>query len=177
MPKQSNPSILFKVLNTICKENKDFKKDLQLNFIGDISDEVEIEISKNNLLENTSFLGYVAHKKAIAFQQKAQVLLLLIPNVKNSKGILTGKLFEYLAAKRPILALGDEDGDLSDILKETNAGVVIGFNNEEKLLLEILKLYQQYKQGNLVVSSKNIEKYHRKELTKKLASIIKNVTN
>ncbi|MCI2227647.1 glycosyltransferase family 4 protein [Polaribacter sp. MSW13] len=175
LPKQSNPKVLFKVLQELCVQNEDFKNDLKLNFIGDISDEVKVQISQNNLLDNTSFFGYVSHNKAIECQKKAQVLLLLIPNVENSKGILTGKLFEYLTAKRPILAIGPEDGDLSEILKETNAGVVIDFENEEKLSLEIEKLYHQYKTGNLEVSSKNIEKYHRKELTKELALVIKSL--
>ncbi|MGJ8743736.1 glycosyltransferase family 4 protein [Polaribacter sp.] len=175
LPKQSNPSSLFKVLNVLCEENINFKNDLVLNFIGDISDEVKKEIDDTNLNANTIFKGYVAHEEAIQYQKQAQVLLLLIPNIKKSKGILTGKLFEYLTAKRPILALGPEEGDLATILKETNAGVVISFDNEEKLAREIRALYHQYKKGNLVGNSKNIGKYHRKELTKELASIIKSL--
>jgi len=175
LPKQSNPKLFFKVLNELCLQNTDFKNDLKLNFIGDISDEVKEEILQNNLLENTNFVGYVAHDKAIEYQKKAQVLLLLIPNVEKSKGILTGKLFEYLTTKRPILAIGPEDGDLSDIVRETNSGVVVDFNNEVKLSSEILKLYDQYKKGSLLVASKNIKRYHRKELTKELAFIIKSL--
>jgi glycosyltransferase involved in cell wall biosynthesis len=175
LPKQSNPKILFKVLKEICEQNKDFKKDLKLNFIGDISDEIKRELQHNHLIEISSFIGYVAHQKAIDFQNKAQVLLLLIPNVENPEGILTGKLFEYLTAKRPILAIGPENGDLAAILEDTKAGVVVGFNNEEYLKFKILELYQQYKDNSLVVKSKNIKKYHRKELTKQLASIIKNL--
>lgn len=175
LPKQSNPKLLFKVLNALCLENTDFKKDLELHFIGDISDEVKKEIQSYNLNKNTSFTGYVSHKEAIEYQKKAQVLLLLIPNVEKSEGILTGKLFEYLTAKRPILAMGAENGDLSEILKETNSGTVVSFKNEAKLTSEIKKLYHQYKTGNLVVNSKNIEQFHRKELTKKLSEIIKTI--
>jgi len=175
LPKQSNPRVFFKVLKELCSRNKDFKNDLKLNFIGDISDEVKTEISNNQLNENTNFVGYVNHKKAIEYQKKAQVLLLLIPNIEKSKGILTGKLFEYLTAKRPILAIGPEEGDLSKILKETNSGVVVDFDDEEKLSSEILKLYNQHKEGDLKVQSKNIEKYHRKQLSKKLAIIIKSL--
>lgn len=175
LPKQSNPKLFFKVLQKLCLENTAFKNDVKLNFIGDISDEVRAEIKLNNLEENTEFIGYVSHQKAIEYQKKAQVLLLLIPNVAKSEGILTGKLFEYLTAKRPILAMGSETGDLSEILKNTNAGVVIGFDNEEKLTSEIRALYQKYKEGNLAVNSKNIEQYHRKELTKNLSEIIKSL--
>ena len=143
-----------------------------MNFIGDISDAVKSAVFKNQLAENTHFIDYVDHAKAIDYQRKSQVLLLLIPNIKKNKGILTGKLFEYLIAKRPILAIGPEDGDLAKILGDTNAGVIVDFENDDKLFSTILQLYDQYKNGNLEVSSKNIKKYHRKELTKKVAFII-----
>lgn len=172
LPKQSNPKNLFRVLQVLCSQHKDFEKDLQLNFIGDISDVVKTAVFNNKLEENTRFIDYVDHTKALEYQQKAQVLLLLIPNVKKCKGILTGKLFEYLSAKRPILAIGPEDGDLADVIEDTNAGVIVDFDNNDKLSSEILKLYHQYKKGNLEVNSKNINKYHRKELTKKVAFII-----
>ena len=175
LPKQSNPKILFKVLNELCIDNSEFKNDLKLNFIGDISEDVKTEIEQNNLLDNTSFIGYVSHKLAIAYQKKAQVLLLLIPNVKKSEGILTGKLFEYLTAKRPILAFGSEKGDLSKILEETNSGTIVSYTNKEKLSTEIRTLYQKYKKGNLKVNSINIEQFHRKELTNKLSKIIKSL--
>ena len=175
LPVQSNPKFLFTVLNELCIENPDFKKDLNINFIGDISDVIKEDIETNNLSENTNFIGYVSHEKAIDYQKKAQVLLLLIPNVEKSEGILTGKLFEYLTAKRPILAIGPENGDLSEILKSTNAGVVVGFNNKEKLRIEIRTLYQQYKTGSLKVNSKNIDQFHRRELTRSLSRILKSL--
>lgn len=175
LPKQSNPVVFFKVLKKLCDANDEFKNDVQLLFVGDISSEVRLEIEKNNLAEITQIKGYVPHKESIEFQKKAQVLLLLIPNVPKSAGILTGKLFEYITAKRPILALGPENGDLAVILQNTNAGVVIDHQNEAKLSIEILRLYQQFKEGNLTVNSKNLAQFHRKNLTEQLASIIKNL--
>lgn len=175
LPKQSNPKVLFRVLHRLCEQNISFANDLKITFIGDISEEVKKEVLANNLTEKVSFMGYVSHHKAIEYQKKSQVLLLLIPNVKKSKGILTGKLFEYLTAKRPILAIGPEKGDLNDILNVTSAGVVVGFDNEEKLSKEILKLYQQYKKGILKVHATNIEQYHRRKLTEKLSEIIHNL--
>ena len=177
LPKQSNPTLFFNVLNKLCTQNTAFKNDLQINFIGDISEKVKIEIELNDLVENTNFVGYVSHQKAIAYQKKAQVLLLLIPDVKNNKGILTGKVFEYLMAKRPILAMGPEEGELSTILKETNAGVVINFDAEEKLEFQIRALYQKFKEGKLIVNATNIQKYHRKELTKNLAFLLKSLNS
>ena len=80
-----------------------------------------------------------------------------------------------MTSKRPILALGPEEGDLSEILEHTHSGVVIAHENEAKLSTEILRLYQQFKEGNLSVASKNIEQYHRQNLTSKLAKLIKSL--
>ncbi|WP_288956193.1 glycosyltransferase family 4 protein [uncultured Polaribacter sp.] len=175
LPQQSNPKTFLNVLKEICLENTAFKKDLRLNLIGDISDEVKREIENNNLIENSNFIGYVHHQKAIKYQKKAQVLLLLIPNVEKSEGILTGKLFEYLTANRPILALAPTQGDVSKVLKDTNTGEVIHFDDKVNLKTKVLELYQQYKSGKLVVKSNNIQQFHRKELTKQLATIIKSL--
>ncbi|MFB1040118.1 MAG: glycosyl transferase family 1, partial [Polaribacter sp.] len=63
------------------------------------------------------------------------------------------------------------------ILQETNSGVIVNFDAEEKLKLEIVALYQKYKEDKLTVNFNNIEKYHRKELTKKLAFILKSLNS
>jgi glycosyltransferase involved in cell wall biosynthesis len=175
LPKQSNPKLFFIALQKICIENADFKKDLKLNFIGDISDEVKNEIQINNLSENTEFFGYVSHKKAIEYQQKTQVLLLLIPNIANAQGILTGKLFEYLTTNRPIFAISPDNKDLEEILVQTNTGFMLDYKNELKIREAIEAMYHRYKKGFLGVDAKNIDKYHRKQLTKELAIIIKSL--
>lgn len=175
LPRQSNPIILWEVLKEISEENNEFKNDLQIVLTGNVSEEALSSIQENGLQSNLQQNGYVSHNEAIRLQKQAQTLLLLIPNTKNSKGILTGKLFEYITSKRPILAIGDEDGDLAEILQETNTGKVVGFENRVKLKSVILDLYARYKQQGLVVNSTNIEQYHRKNLTEKLSVIIKNL--
>ncbi|PQJ79043.1 glycosyltransferase family 4 protein [Polaribacter porphyrae] len=175
LPKQSNPKLFFKAVKRLCDENESFKNNIKLNFIGDISNDVKEDIYAYKLNNVTNFIGYVSHQKAIEYQKKAQVLLLLIPNVENSEGILTGKLFEYLTAKRPILALGKSKSDLSKILKDTNVGVVLNYDDEDKIYSEIKRLYHQYQKNELQVDSINIEQYHRKNLTQKLAELLKSL--
>ena len=73
LPKQSNPKKLFRVLQLLCSQNKNFKNDLQLNFIGDISDSVKRAVLKNQLANNTRFINYVDHSKAIEYQRGSKV--------------------------------------------------------------------------------------------------------
>jgi glycosyltransferase involved in cell wall biosynthesis len=112
----------------------------------------------------------------VEFQKKSQVLLLIVNNVPSAKGIITGKIFEYLIAKRPILSIAPTNGDLAEILKETNGGLVVDFGNNQTLKSAILNLYAKFKQGNLTAESKNIAQFHRKNLTKKVSELIYKIT-
>lgn len=171
-----NPKMLWDVLTKIISENKDFSKDFMLKLIGKVDASVVEEISARKLQDNVELIDYVTHKDVIEFQKKSQVLLLLLNNVPSAKGIITGKIFEYLMVNRPILAIAPKDGDLAEILNETNAGKVVDFEDNTTLKNTILELYSKYKHGNLSVNSKNIEQFHRRELTKKVAEILKELT-
>jgi hypothetical protein len=86
--------------------------------------------------------------------------------------ILTGKFFEYLAARRPILCLGPADGDAAAILAETHAGLLAGFGDVKVMKDNIRSLYKDYVNGSQGPKSTGIECYSRKELTLKLATLL-----
>ena len=169
-----NPTALWKILKEICLENPDFKSDLKIRLIGKIAKEVshDLNIFDSGIIEVVDYVSYAEVKK---YQLKTQVLLLCINNVPSARGIITGKIFEYLQAKRPILAIGPEDGDAAEILKNTNSGSIFGFENKQKLKQHILELYKDYKKNQLIVDSENIEQYHRRELTRKLAHLVRSI--
>ena len=176
MNSDRNPTILWKVLNEISNTNPNFKNDLRIKLIGKIDDAViqDLKVFDHNTIET---IPYLDHKDVSKYQASSQVLLLSINEVPSAKGIITGKIFEYLQAKRPILAIGPEDGDAAMILKNTNAGTIIGFKNKTVLKAAILNLYKDYKEGVLFVKSINIEQYHRKNITSQLAEVIKKVVS
>ncbi len=167
-----NPILLWKVLKEIGTENSQFLKDLNINLVG----KIDKNILENNLNKKVTIIDYLPHNKIDNFQNKSQLLLLVVNNVPSAKGIITGKIFEYLKAKRPILAIAPKDGDLATIINETESGIVVDFHDKELLKSTILAWYSLYKNENLKIKSKNIEQYHRKELTKKVATIIKAIT-
>ena len=176
MNSDRNPTILWEVLNEISNTNPSFKNDLRIKLIGKIDDAViqDLEVFDHNTIET---IPYLDHKDISKYQASSQVLLLSINEVPSAKGIITGKIFEYLQAKRPILAIGPEDGDAAMILKNTNAGIIVGFKNKTALKATILNLYKDYKQGVLFVKSIDIEQYHRKNITSQLAEVIKKVVS
>jgi len=87
-------------------------------------------------------------------------------------GITTGKLFEYLAAERPILCIGPNGGDADKILTETKGGLISGYEDSQTLEANIMYFYNKYKLGDLPSESVNIEKYSRKMLTGEVAEVL-----
>ncbi|MBK8489271.1 MAG: hypothetical protein IPL48_15995 [Bacteroidetes bacterium] len=103
---------------------------------------------------------------------KSTVLLLPLNDTPNVAGVIPGKLFEYLAAKRPILCIGDSTGDSAKIITECNAGYVCDFTDARAMKNALIDMYQKFRNNTLQVNSKNIEQYTRKGGAKKFAEIM-----
>lgn len=167
-----NPINLWKVLEELIMEDTDFAKNFKLKLIGTVSEEVINSIKNFKLDDNLEILGYVPHKEAINIQKRASVLLLIEIDSIDTRGIIPGKLFEYMMAKRPILAIGPEQWDVIRLLENTNAGQFFNYKEGKKLKEYILKLYQLYNQNKLTSHSYNIEQYSRRSLTAKLVELL-----
>lgn len=172
---ERNPVLLWRVLSEISNADTSFRADLQLNFAGAVSGEVEESLRQHGLLDHCFFLGYVPHAKAVALQRKSQLLLLVEMDRQETRAIIPGKLFEYLAARRPILAIGPAGSDMEGIIQETGAGKFFTYNEEARMKEELLQLYRKYKTGKLQVQAQGIEKYSRRALTESMASVIKDL--
>lgn len=172
-----NHPFFWKVLAELCQENKSFKNDLEIKLIGKVDQSVIQLIDEIGLKQNLKLISYLPHDEVVKSQLTSQLLYLPINNVPAAKGIITGKVFEYLQAKRPILAIAPTNGDLALILNETNAGKVVNFDDEKSLKNVVKDYYQHYQQHNLQVNSTNYQQYHRKNLTYQLSELIKKCVN
>lgn len=170
-----NPKTLWKVLGDICTENPEFRNDLQIQLVGKVDFSILEDIGNSGLNSQLLKIDYLSHSEAIIKQQSSQVLLLLINNSGNAKGILTGKFYEYLAAKRPILGVGPTDGEAAEVLLKTRGGVMVDFTDERATKESILDYYTRYKSNTLNVQSGSVERYSRKSLTGELATLLNNL--
>ena len=167
-----NPKTVWKVLSELCIENSGFKNDLQIQLVGKVDFSVLEDIRLLGLQDRLLKIDYLSHSKAIAKQRSSQVLMLLINNSENAKGILTGKFYEYLAAKRPILGVGPTDGDAAEVLHKTGGGVMVDFTDEQAMKQSILNYYTRYKSNTLNVQTGSVEKYSRRSLTKEMVALL-----
>nr|WP_299067737.1 glycosyltransferase family 4 protein [uncultured Allomuricauda sp.] len=167
-----NPTHFWQAIKVLIDENEDFKKQLKIQLIGVVGEEVLETVKENGLQSYVEQLGYLSHSDVLKAQQKSQILLLLEVDSAETKGIIPGKLFEYLNAGRPILAIGPSEWEAGKIVQETNAGAVFSHTDTTALKDLLLTWFKTYQKGKLALNSKGIQQFHRKELTKALANYI-----
>ena len=172
MTKSRNPTILWEILSSLAEENEKFKNRLEIKLVGKVDVTVMDSIEKFNLSSYVRKIKYLPHNEVVLEQRKSHLLLLVINDTPNAKGILTGKFFEYMSSGRPTLCIGPNDGDVAEIMRETEAGSVFESKDGEALKQYILKSFE----GNSAFKTNSfVEKYSRKLLTKKLVSILDSI--
>lgn len=169
---QRNPTLLWNVLSELIEEFPEFKANFQLVLVGNVSADIKASMDSAKLTSYLKVVGSVTHNEAVIYQRKTQVLLLIEANTTEASYIIPGKLFEYINANRPILALGPKQSDIPSILKDTQTGRYFDYENETALKIHILELFENYKTNSLSVASKDIERFSRKNCTKQLAEVL-----
>ena len=168
-----NEHQLWQALGELKSTDAHFASKLRIRLIGQVDQSVVHSLEACDLKDNTEIIPYIPHDQIQEQQTTSQVLLLLINNTPNAKGILTGKLFEYIAAGRPILCIGPEDGDAARIINETHSGTTVGFTNKEKMKQVIMDYYGHYSTAGLPNNTNtSVEKYSRKALTDEFAKTL-----
>ena len=168
---ERNPKFLWDSLEELFEGS--FKKDLQINFIGNTSEKIKKELSKRKFHNHVRFYDYVDYNRALELMCSSQALLMIEVNDEESSYAIPGKLFDYLNSKRPIISIGPNISEVSEILNNTNSGKFFNYHDKRNLKLYINQLYKSYKNGTNIISDKSkIDMFKRINLTKKLSEVI-----
>ena len=169
-----NPEVLWKVLSTGLKEGKWEK--LRIKLVGNVDGLVMQHIKQAGLTDLIERIPYCPHHEAVQHMMESSILLLPINNVFSAKGIVTGKLFEYMATGRSILGIGPPDGDAAVLIDETRTGQMFDYEDEEGVYSFLSKTYSNWiNQHNETPNQEAIAKYSRKGQTGQLAEILNNL--
>ena len=162
--------VFVKILKQLIDQNPTVK--IIFRFIGIYPVQLNELINELDLSKSIEYVEYVEHSKIFTYLNNTDALFLAIPEAKNNEGILTGKLFEYLAARKPILCIGPPNGDAAAIISECDAGKTFN-RNEEELILNYLQLLIDNHLNNkkLFFNNLNYLNYSRKNLTKQLTEL------
>lgn len=163
-------SFLEALINVV---NKHGSSKIKLQFVGRVSQKYRNIIDNSVLKSICTFVGHVDHDSSITYLKNSNALFLAIPDVSQNEGILTGKLFEYLAARKPIIAVGPPHGDASLIINECAAGKMFSYTDEQSISNYINDLYLKWVESSEHYSKSETYKiYSREKLTEKLAGLI-----
>ena len=167
-----NPKNLWKSLNSLCDENTEFNNKLEIHLSGNIDGEVLAEIESYSCLKaKVKQLGYLSHAQVLEQYNQADVLLLLLFNSKSGIGNYPGKIFEYFAAQKPILAFGPKSSDAERLIKNTNTGKYFSYD-DTNLKTDILDLFNNPNNFDF----ENMENFSREKLTYDLANLLNNLS-
>ncbi len=139
MTESAIPYNFFKALQTL--DNKS-KERIRIEFFGSINDKVIDMIKSHDLNDIVSFNGYLPHLEAKKEMQTADLLLLVIPNTINNELIITGKIFDYIGAQKPILCIGPKNGDAARLIEKYNIGLNFDYDEIEPIKAEIKNLLE-----------------------------------
>ena len=170
-----NPIALWKALAEINNENQSFRTDFKLDFYGSLADDVKQSILEQGLQNNLIVHGYVSHQESLHAINSANILLLTNFDNVASKGIIPGKLFEYMATGNPILAVGPADADVKKILQKTKAGDYFSHQQVNEIKTYILSIYNQWLRNpnqKFETNEAEVQQFNRKNLTKKLVEVV-----
>lgn len=164
-----NPSILWASLNELCDDNFEFAKSLEIRLSGNIDDEILDEVrSYPNLKSRLVVLGFLEHSEVIKEYSIVNLFILLLFNSKSGQGNYPGKLFEYLATKKPILSFGPESSDVKNFLNQS-FGFYFSYLSDIQI---VKKAITDIFNDNFEKSNFDTKIYTRRFLTQRLVKLI-----
>ncbi len=171
--KDRHHSIFIDALSELVDEEDGFRSSLLLRLVGNVDASMIQALEEKNLIDRVKKIPYCSHTESILWMRRAQVLYLPINNVPGAKGILSGKFFEYMASRRPILCIAPQNGDVADLIKDRKLGLVADFEEKEVLKEHLRTYFKNFKDlGSLPDNKDADDSYSRRSLLKEYITLL-----
>ena len=148
---------------------------LKVRFVGSVTPAIKGHFEARGVADLLEIVPYVKHDRPVAYLMEGSVLLLAIPQNKNEEIIIPGKIFEYLAAQKPVICLGPVHGESAKIIEGMNAGKAFDRTMAGPMSAYIQTLYTKWEQGediNLPVHPELV-RFSRRDQARQLSEIVK----
>lgn len=171
LSREQDPACFFDALELL-KDETDFMKDCEILFLGNFPVYLHELAGKSAFSRNVIYEPYTIYTESLRSVVSSELLLLIVPRTEHNKCILTSKLFDYMGARRPVLAYGPVDGDAAAVLNTAEAGKMFAYHNSVGSAEYIRTIYRAWKSGTASIpANSGIERYTRRNLTRELAEI------
>jgi glycosyltransferase involved in cell wall biosynthesis len=168
-----DPSIFLEVLAELIRERVLLSTEVRVRFFGEVEPWLTALISRYGLEAVVELHGVISREEVLQREMESQILLLLGWSDPKETGQHTGKLFEYLGAARPILAVGGTSGVMPELLNETKAG--IHALTRQQLRDCLIAMYREFKNDGAVrycPDNRAIEQYSHRQMARRFASVL-----
>ncbi|MDT8407027.1 MAG: glycosyltransferase family 4 protein [Methylococcales bacterium] len=176
-----SPESFVLALQSLIAEQQIEPGEFYIRFVGCFSEDIIRMFDGISKSIRTEFTGVVSHAESINYQLQSDILLLFnTTESSTSDEILTGKIFEYIAARKPIFVIGSGDGPLKKLIEDGDLGFVSDFLNVASIEAGILFFYKLWDKGGGLQCSPDeglLTRYSRKEQAKEVARIISDITS
>ena len=125
-------------------------EDVSVRFVGDFRPGDREFMTELGLADRVALIDHVPRRRSLELQRESEALLLLIPEAGGrGRGVLSGKVFEYIAAERPILAIVPPDGAAARLIHDTGVGVVVAPEDVDAIREALVDLHTRWRDGGL----------------------------
>ena len=168
-----NPATFLAAVENLVEEGKVDRNKIRLRFIGRFGAEVRGIFESSGVRGAIDVVSYLPHGESIRALLEADCLLLVVDESKESEEIVPGKVFEYLGARKPVLALAPE-GAVAELIRETASGKVVHNQDVTGIGNAFVECYENfvYHRANFEPKGEKIKQYERREITRRLAGLL-----
>jgi glycosyltransferase involved in cell wall biosynthesis len=167
-----NHPVFWKGIKKLIEEDDIFRSNVKVKITGEVTPTVKKSIQELQLQDFVEFLPYLPHNRVIEEEKKSSLLYLSINRIPSAKGIVTGKLFEYMVSGVPIICIGPIDGDAAELISLTNSGCTVDFDDLDGFIHYVRYAFQQFIQGEMETKARDISIFSRKAITGELVKIL-----
>jgi len=168
-----DPTLLFEALELLLAGERIERDRVRVRLLSRSEPWLRQAIDRRGLSDVVRLSPWVGWEVALRAQQESQILLLLHWGDAEERGVFTGKIFEYLAARRPILMVGGGDGVLSDLLRETGAGVHV--RDRGSLERQLVTFWDEYRSTGRVRyrgDESKLDRYSHDRMAREFAAVL-----
>lgn len=158
-------------------QDEQYRQKMKLETAGYIDTTIKSFIEKELQSIEVNIQGYIPHNEALKKMATADLLLLAIGKGKQSKNVVSTKIFEYMMVGNPILAFGHLDGSANKIIMETKAGRMFDYDAYDELKKYLTEKINKWGKGESLYhpDAEKIKKYNFENLTKKIVSVMEDI--
>lgn len=168
---------LLELLNRWFEQHPHRANQVQVILVGQTSPEVRTEIDNSPHSHRIDCRGFVSHTEVRELMMSATLNLLMIERVKTAAWLFTGKVFEYIGARRPILMLGPDPSPLADLLRETGLGYVYDYERWDQAVECLEQVAAEPEVSLSSAQEEAISRYNAREQAGQLADIFSEVNS